>query len=450
MKDTFDLIVIGSGSAGGGAAHRCRKAGWEVAVVDSRPFGGTCALRGCDPKKVLVGAAEAVDRTRRMANRGIAGDSRILWSELIAFKRGFTDPVPAARERSYSEAGIEALHGRTRFVGPTTLRVGDRTVTGGKVLVASGAKPAPLGIPGEGLLATSTEFLELAELPRRIAFVGGGYISFEFAHVAARAGSKARILHGGTRPLERFEPELVESLVDASREAGIDIRLNARVTAVEAEGEGFRVVAGDGDGDSRAFSADLVVHGAGRVPEIDDLALDAAGVERNERGIVVNEHLQSVTNPDAYAAGDAAATDGLPLTPVAAMEGRIAAHNLLNGNSRTPDYTGFPTVAFTLPPLASVGLTEREARNLGLDFEVERQDTSGWYSSRRVGESHSGFKVMVEKRSGRVLGAHLLGPHAEEAINLFALAIREEIPADRLRGMPWAYPTVASDISYMV
>lgn len=449
MERSFDLVVIGTGSAGGTAAHRCRKAGWEVAIADSRPYGGTCALRGCDPKKVLVGAAEVVDRGRRMEGKGVAGDTRIAWPELMAFKRSFTEPVPESRERSYADAGIETFHGRARFVGPTSVRVGEDTLTAGKVLVAAGAKPAALEIQGEEHLLTSTEFLELETLPERIAFVGGGYISFEFAHVAARAESEVRILHGGDRPLEGFEPELVDRLVEATRVAGIGVELNARVEAVERGERGFRVVTGGGDG-AETYEADLVVHGAGRVPEIDDLELEAAGVERDRRGVVVNEHLQSVTNPAVYAAGDAAASDGLPLTPVAAMESACVAHNLLEGNSRKPDHAGVPTVVFTLPPLASVGLGEEAARERGLDFDVETKDTSGWYSSRRVGATHSAHKVLVERDSDRVLGAHLLGPHAEEAINLFALAIREGITAGRLRGMPWAYPTVASDVSHMV
>lgn len=362
MKRSFDLVVIGTGSAGAAVAHRCRKAGWEVAVVDSRPYGGTCALRGCDPKKVLVGAAEVVDRRRRMEGRGVAGDIRIAWPELMAFKRSFTAPVPEARERSYAEAGIERFHGRARFVGPTSLRVAEDTLAAERVLVAAGARPAPLGIPGEDHLTTSTEFLELERLPERIAFVGGGYISFEFAHVAARAGVAVRILHGGDRPLEGFEPELVDRLVEATREVGIEVELNARVEAVERGDAGFRVATG-GEG-AASCGADLVVHGAGRVPEIDDLDLEAA-----ERG---------------------------------------------------------------------------------LDFDVRTEDTAGWYSSRRVGEAHAAYKVLVERDSGRILGAHLLGPHAEEAINLFALALREGIAAQRLRSMPWAYPTVASDVSYMV
>lgn len=194
----------------------------------------------------------------------------------------------------------------------------------------------------------------------------------------------------------------------------------------------------------------MVVHGAGRVPEIDDLDLATAGVESGRRGVLVNEFLQSVSNSRVYAAGDAADTAGYPLTPVAALEGRVVAENLLDGNKVQPDYAGTPTVAFTLPPIAAVGLSEEKARKRGLKFSVNSQDTSGWYSSRRVGEKYSASKVLVQADTGRILGAHLLGPSADELINIFALAIRRGLTADDLKDTIFAYPTHASDVGYMV
>lgn len=193
-----------------------------------------------------------------------------------------------------------------------------------------------------------------------------------------------------------------------------------------------------------------MVHGAGRVAEIDDLALDAAGVRWDKNGVTVNEYLQSSSNPAVYAAGDAAASGGPPLTPVAGYEGRIAAANLLKGNHLKPNYSGVPSVVFTTPPLASVGLHERTATEQDLRFRVKHEKTSGWYSSRRIAEPCSGFKVLIEEGSDRILGAHLLGPSAEETINLFAFAIRSGLRAQELKEMIFAYPTHASDVSYMV
>src|SRR6202035_1423551 len=202
MTKQFDVIVIGTGSAASTVASRCREAGWQVAVVDSRPFGGTCALRGCDPKKVLVGAAEAVDWTRRMKGKGIqASTLRIEWPELMCVKRSCTEPVPKRRESGFAKAGIAAFHGRAHFAGPTTVQVGEETLEGRYVVIATGEVPADLEIPGTEHLTTSDQFLDLNELPRRILFIGGGYIAFEFAHVAARVGSQITVLHRGPRPL---------------------------------------------------------------------------------------------------------------------------------------------------------------------------------------------------------------------------------------------------------
>jgi glutathione reductase (NADPH) len=448
MQKAFDLVVIGSGSAGAGVASRCRAAGWTVAIVDSRPFGGTCALRGCDPKKVLVGAAEAIDGIRRLDGKGLdPAGARIDWPALMAFKRSLIEAVPRSRAEGFARAGIEAFHGRARFTGPATVAVGDAELTGRRVLVASGAKPADLDIPGREHLVTSEQFLELDAQPPRIVFVGGGYISFEFAHVAARAGARVTIVHRGERPLELFDPDLVDLLVSRTRALGIDLQLRTGVTAVERSRDGFVVHTSAGG----AIASRLVVHGAGRVPEIDDLDLDAAGIAWDRRrGVAVNEYLQSVSNPAVYAAGDAAASGGPPLTPVAGFDARIVATNLLEGNTATPDYSIVPSVLFTLPPLASVGLSEQAARERGLTFVTRHEQTGGWYSSRRLGEDTSGFKVLVEEGSGRVLGAHLLGPHAEEVIALFAVAMRAGMPAGDLKSMLFGYPTSASDVPYML
>lgn len=449
MKQKFDLIVIGTGSAASSVASRCRAAGWKVAVIDSQPFGGTCALRGCDPKKVLVGAADVIDWIQRMKGKGVRADgARIDWPDLMRFKRTFTDPVPPAREEGFTKAGIAAFHGRARFAGPNTIRVNEEELDARYVVVAAGQRPANLGISGSEHFLTSDRFLELDRLPPRILFIGGGYIGFEFAHLAARAGAQVAILHRGERPLPRFEPDLVDRLVEHTRELGIDVQLGTEAKAIGRTVTHFIVRASAGGQESK-FEADLVVHSAGRVSDIDDLNLEAAGVEWDRRGVHVNEFLQSPSNPAVYAAGDAAATDGPPLTPVAGYEGRIVAENLLEGNHRKADYWGIPTVVFSIPPLASVGLSEREARDRGLKFSVNAAMTAGWYASRRIGETVSGFKTLVEEDTDRILGAHLLGSHAEEVINLFGLAMRSGMPATELKSTLFAYPTHGSNVAYM-
>ena len=450
MRKKFDVVVIGTGSAASTVAHECRSAGWDVAIIDSRPFGGTCALRGCDPKKVLVGAAEVIDWIHRMKGRGIHADgSRIEWVELMRFKRSFTDAVPKNTEMSFAKAGITAFHGRARFVDSTAIEVGEDVLDGRVTVIATGAVPRRLGIPGEQHVTTSDQFLELAQLPRRILFIGGGYISFEFAHIAARSGAEVTILHKGKRPLEEFDSDLVNQLVDKTKRLGVGVELGLTVAAVEKSDDKLTVNASR-DGRQEVFETDLVVHGAGRVPEINDLNLIAAGVEMDEHGVRVNDYLQSASNPAVYAAGDAAATNLPRLTPIAGYEGRIVASNLLNGNHRKVEHIQVPTVVFTIPPLAAVGLSEQTAQEKGLHFRINSQETSGWYSSRRVGEDCSGFKVLIEKTTDRILGAHLVGPHADELINIFALAIQSDIPSTKLKHTIFGYPTVGSDIPYML
>ena len=444
---SFDLFVVGAGMAGLAAARKAASSGKHVAIVDTRPYGGTCALRGCDPKKVLVGAADIVDAQRRMRGYGVSGEARIDWPALMAFKRTFTEPMPARLESSLDGMGVVTLHGETRFVDSTTVEVGGDRFTAERFLIATGAQPRPLGVPGENLVATSTDVLDLEELPSRILFIGGGYISFEFAHLAARAGSKATIAHRSARPLTAFDPDHVELLVTASRELGIDVRLGAEVVSVERHGETYlaRTRAGD------EIEAALVVHGGGRIPELDGLDLAAGEVAFDPLdGVRVNEYLQSVSNPRVYAAGDAAATAGPPLTPVAVHEGITAVTNLLRGNQRHPDYAGTPSVVFTLPRLARAGMTEQEARGDGLAFDVESRDASGWFSARRTRQDHAASKVLVEKASGRILGAHLLGGEADETIGMFALAIRHGLTAWDLKTSILVHPAAASDVASMV
>jgi glutathione reductase (NADPH) len=425
-----------------------RAAGWSVAVIDNLPFGGTCALRGCDPKKMLISGAEAIDMARRMRGRGVTGELDIGWPELIAFKRTFTDPVPASHARRYAEHGIDAFHGRARFTGRNTIAVDKQTLQARHVLIATGARPVPLTFPGAGYMITSDRFLELERLPARIVMVGGGYIAAEFSHIAARAGAKVTVLQRAERMLTRFEPELVGWLMEKFAEIGVNVRTGTAVEAIEEVNGGFRVHGRANSGET-AVDADLVVHAAGRIPDL-DLNLPAAGIAVDDDGrLVLNEFLQSVSNPAVYAAGDAAAK-GPPLTPVSSHDGKVVAANLLEGNRHRPDYRGVPSVAFTLPPIAAVGMSEAAAHAARLAVRVNCQKVPNWYTARRVGETVYGYKTLIEEGSGRILGAHLVGPHAEEVINLFALAVRRDLTAEDLRQTIFSYPTGASDISSML
>ncbi len=448
MTRRYDLVIVGTGTAATVASMRMRTAGWRVAIIDFRPFGGTCALRGCDPKKVLVAGAETVDSVGRMRGRGVAGDVRIDWPELSAFKRTFTDPITRMLEHSYSEKGIDTFHGRARFTGRNMMAVDGAALEGRHFLIAAGAEPITLKIPGAEHLVTHEEFLALESLPRRIVLVGGGYIAAEFAHIAARAGAQVTIVQRDERMLKHFDPDLVSWLMEKFRAIGVDVRTRTVVEAIEKTDAGF-TVRSRSEGNPSLFEAHLVVHAAGRAPALEMLDLDAAGIVVENARLKLNEFLQSVSNPVAYAAGDAAQL-GPPLTPVSSHEAKVVVANLLEGNRHRPNYLGVPSVAFTIPPLAAVGLSEAQARGRGLKFRMQSQKASDWYTARRVAEPTYGFKVLVEEPSERILGAHLLGPHADEVINVFALAIRNGLTAKDLKATMFAYPTGASDIGYML
>lgn len=448
MTIPYDLVAIGTGTAAKIVAMRARAANWRVAIIDSRPFGGTCALRGCDPKKMMIQGAKALDHARRMQGKGIEGNVAIDWGDLLRFKRGFTDPIPEKHDHMFGDKGIDAYQGHARFTGRNSLEVDGTLLEARHMLIASGAEPVTLGIPGEEHLVASDDFLELEELPPRIVLVGGGYIAAEFSHLAARAGARVTVLQRGERMLKPFDPDLVDWLMEAFRDQGIDVRTQNNVEAIEKTASGYRVRTSS-NGETDTIEADLVVHAAGRVPALKALDLETAGVETQKGRLSLNEHLQSTSNPAVYAAGDAAQV-GPPLTPVSSHDAKVVAANLIDGKRSTPSYKGVPSVAFTIPPIASVGINEAQAREQGLKFRVNSQRTSGWFTARQAAEPVYGFKVLIEEETEQVLGAHLVGPNVDEVINVFALAIRHGLTITGLKTTMFAYPTGSSDIGSML
>lgn len=448
-NNTHDLIVIGTGTAATVTAMGCRKAGWSVAIIDHLPFGGTCVLRGCDPKKMLIAATEVIDGFARMSGIDtVKGELHIDWAALQRHKRSFTDPVPDKREQTYAKAGIDAYHGRARFTGRDTVLVEGQTLKARHIVIAAGAEAVKLPIDGAEHLALSDEFLNLESLPKRIVLVGGGYIGFEFAHIAARAGSSVTVLNRGPQALTGFDPDLVTLLVERTRSLGVDVRLGHEVKAVRKCSDGFEVEAQGPDG-LVTLQADLVVHSGGRVPALEALDLDAAGIAHDKGRLTLDKTFRSTSNPAVYAAGDAAGGP-LPLTPVAALEAHALVANLLENKGATVDYTGIPSVVFTLPPLARVGLLEAQAIAQGLHFRVKHESVPGWFTARRANESCYGYKVLVEEGSERILGAHLIGPEASEVINLFGFAMRSGLTAAAVKQATFAYPSAASDIESML
>ena len=343
---------------------------------------------------------------------------------------------------------MDIYQGRATFRRVDPIEVDGETLEAENFLIASGVKAAELTFPGSEYLIDNEEFLNLPSLPANLLFVGGGYISVEFASIARKAGSEATILQHSGRILNNFDSEMAGILSQHLSDSGIKILTDASVTRIEKKSDKFEIHYLK-DGTAASVTADIVVHGAGR--EFDsDMGLDEAQVKWSRKGVVVNEFLQSASNPRVYAAGDSADTAGPKLTPVAVMEGGAVAENLIKGNSVKADYSGIPTTVFSSPPLAMVGITEAEANERGIKITVKKREMTSWYNSRRRMVPVSFYKVITDSESGKVIGAHILGENSEETINIFGLAIRLGIRVDTLLAMPYTYPSDTNDLRYMI
>jgi glutathione reductase (NADPH) len=449
MKN-FDVVVVGSGSGGQTAAYTLCEYGLKVAVVENSPTpGGVCALAGCQAKKYFYEATETVARSRHLTGKGIARPAEADWAAVRTRKNAFTDSIPSGTRKGLQGVGIDFIEGTAAFADPETLVVEGQAFKARFFVLATGALPMPLPFPGADQLATSTQFLDLAHLPPRVVFVGGGFISFEFAHFAARLGpaESTTILEVAPRPLGPFDSEMVNALMEASRSEGIDIQTGVTVDAVEKKGTGWIVKTGEAD-----FEADLVVHGAGRVAAIDDLELDAGDVAFTRRGITV-DHAMRTSNPRVFAVGDCA--DTIQLARVADYEGYVAAKNILaaveGGEGALIDHRRVPTVLFTYPQYAMVGATEDALKTDGVRYYKNSDKKIGWPTYKRVGLEHAAFKVMVDDEN-HLLGAHIISDNAAGLINTFKQAMIDGKTADELfwDNVMSPYPSRESDIIYML
>lgn len=445
----YELFIIGTGVAGGAIANKFAGSGLKIGIVDDKDFGGTCGLRGCIPKKVLVNATHVVTSAENLLEKGISNAPTIIWKDLIAFMDTFTEPIPLNKEKDLKEKGIDIYHGKAIFISKNQLKIGDEIIEAEKIVIATGATPLQLTIPGAELALNSDDFFLLKDLPKSILFVGGGYIALEFSHIAARCGSKVTIIDMSQAPLPNFDQDLVPYLVDATEALGIELIMSTKLVEIRKNGKSFTVIA-DQDGQQLELHADAIFNTAGRVPAIADLNLEQANINYTKKGVEVNEYLQSVSNKHIYAAGDNTDSEGLPLTPFASMEGHIVASNIMEGNHKKPDYSVRPTVIFTLPPLSMVGLTEKQAVEKKLNIRCNFESVPHWYSAKHRGEDTYAYKVIIDNDTDLILGAHIIGPNADESINIFALAIKTGMKSNDLKKMPFIFPSSSSDITKML
>ncbi|WP_421856132.1 dihydrolipoyl dehydrogenase family protein [Oceanicaulis sp.] len=449
MTQHSDLLVLGTGNAGMAAAGIAHREGKSVTLIESRDVGGTCAIRGCVPKKVLVAAAASLDVIARAGEHAITtGEVQLDWPALIRRERTFVDGVPDMFKSSILNRGMTLVTGKAAFIGPNAVEVEGETYTADKIVIATGSEPAVLPIKGWSHTVTSDDLLTLETLPDEVIFIGGGVIALEFAHVLIRAGARVTILEAAPRVLPRLDPDMVETLVDYTRSLGVTIHTGVTVQSIDQDDDAFLVETVIGD-ETVVLNADLVVNGAGRRPAVESLDLKAGDIKADRGRIEVDAHLRSVSNDSVYVAGDALATSP-QLSPVASYEGRIAGENAITGANAKPDYSTIPSAVYTVPAIASVGLDEAAARAAGYDPVVKVNDLRDWRSAKTYAEAIAFSKVLIDPQTGHILGAHLAGHGAEEVIHLFTLAMKTGLTATDLATMTYAYPTFSSDLKFLV
>ncbi|MFO7850617.1 MAG: NAD(P)/FAD-dependent oxidoreductase [Spirochaetia bacterium] len=441
----FDVCVIGTGTAGETAIAELLRLdeGLRIVVADERPYGGTCALRGCQPKKFLVVPSHAALEARALTERGFRSAPVLDWPVMQESLRTFTDAVPGSTKEGLETKGVVCLSGHCEFLSLHEVKCGEEKIRADSFVIAAGARPRPLPIPGAEHTISSDEFLYLEELPERIVFIGGGYISMEFAYVASAVGSSVTVLQRGNRIMERFDADMVAILEDACSTKGIDIRTKVNPVEIRKNDKGDYSVLLEG---GNTVDADLVVGAIGRVPNIENLGLEKAGISYDKRGIETDDFMRT-SQKHIYAIGDC--VQGIQLSPVSDLEAGTAARNMVKPESATVDLSTLPSVVFSYPQLSAVGMDEERAKQKG-NVRLVQGSGAGWPNYQRLNESHVGYKVLIDKDTETLLGAHLIGPYAGELINLFALAIKKKIPVAELKELPWAYPTYSADIKYML
>lgn len=446
----YDLIVIGTGPGSGGIPFKCKKAGWKVAIVESRPVGGTCALRGCTPKKLLLAAPEAYDIARRLKGKGFnSEDFHLSWKDMKSWTDGFIDKIPVNNTKKIKDAGIDLLQGHAKMASDHELYVDDKKYSFGKLVIASGAEPSPLGIEGEENVLSSDDFFTQEDLSGHIVFIGGGYISMEFAHIAKRVGCDVTVLQRGPHILKGFETQLADRLKEVSESLGIKVLTESAVCNVKKVNDNEFSICINNDSE-KPMSCTKVFHGGGRRPKIFDMDLETGNVAFGKNGVSVDEKLQSTTNPNVYASGDCADNGTFMLTSTASADTLVIADQFLGDKVKKRGYEPLPSVAFTIPQLASVGMTTEQAEKSGLNYKRNYFDkTTNFFSYRVNGDAEVSI-VLVDKDTDKILGAHLLGYDAGELINLFALAMRHNLTATQVRETIMTYPSHGNSIRSML
>ena len=439
----FDLVIIGSGS--GNSIPDDRFAGQSVALVDSGTFGGTCLNVGCIPTKMFVHPADLASSPGESARLGVDLELRdVHWAEIRDRIFGRIDPISAGglKWRSSNE-NVTVLTEEAHFLDPHTLQVGEQTVTAERFVLAAGSRPILPDLPGldEVLFHTSDTVMRLPRLPRSVVILGGGYIAAEFSHIFSSFGSRVSVVNRGDRLLAREDADVSARFTDIVRDR-LDLRTGTTARSVRAVEGGVVLTVAGPDGVEQEIEAEVLLVATGRRPNGDRLALDAAGIEVDDHGYVVVDEHQRTTAPHVYALGDVSSP--YQLKHVANHEARVVQHNLLHPDAlRAADHRFVPHAVFSSPQVAAVGLTEQQAVDQGIDHVVAQQaygDVAfGWAMEDR---DHF-VKLVAERGTGRLLGAHLIGPEASTLIQPLIQAMSFGQTAQEVAGgQYWIHPAL--------
>ncbi|MFZ3238167.1 MAG: glutathione-disulfide reductase [Stellaceae bacterium] len=416
----FDLFTIGAGSGGVAGSRRAGGYGARVAICEDSRVGGTCVMRGCVPKKLLVYGAQFSDAFADAAGFGwTVPQPSFDWPSLIAAKNQELDRLEQIYRTMLKNGRVELIEGRGVVTDPHTVEIDGRSYTADKIMIATGGHPTVPDIPGIEHVISSNEALDLPSLPRRIIIVGGGYIAVEFAGIFRGFGSEIVEIIRREDLLYGFDDDLRVALAQEMRNRGIEIHTRTQVARIEkAAREGYSVFTTHG----QELSADLVMYCTGRKPNTRGLGLAQIGVELNHEGAVVVDEWQRSTVPNIYAVGDV--TDRLNLTPVAIAESRAIAETLYNNNPIRMDHADVPTAVFSNPPIGTVGLTEEEARRHYGEIDVYSARFRPMKNTLSGRDERTLMKIVVDAASDRVVGCHMLGPDAPEIVQGLAIAVK--------------------------
>ncbi|WP_137625473.1 dihydrolipoyl dehydrogenase family protein [Lactiplantibacillus pingfangensis] len=443
MAKQYDVVVIGGGPAGTAMASGLKSQGKSVLIVESDLWGGTCPNRGCDPKKILLSAVEAQHAASNLQAHGLSGVPTIDWPALMTTKHGYTDGINDGTLGGLQSQQIETLHGEAYFRADGQLTVDGTEVNGTDVVIATGQRPAILPITGHEYFQTSTDFLDLATMPKRVTFVGGGYVGFELATIARAAGAEVHLIHHNDRPLKAFDADLVDALMTNLRAQGITFDLNVELKQLTKTDAGLQL----SDENGFNLTTDLVICSAGRLPNADHLGLENVGVSYNRHGIQVNDHLQTA-NAHIYAIGDVSDTPVPKLTPLAGYEARYLVGELAHTGAAI-SYPVTPTEVYAAPKLAEVGVTAAVAEKQPAKYKVQSLDMTKWFTYYRLQTPQALAKVVIDAQTGLLVGASCLSDIADEMINYLTILIQKQISLSELKQLVVAYPTPASDLQYL-